>query len=144
MIKTKKKQHEYRELDEIYKLCFPNKDFDKQIQIFEKIGANLEVLQQKNTVSSFVIWHKISDQEFEILDLGTHPKHQNQGFASKILSNLSINLESGDKLMLEVAANNKAAINLYLKNGFHKSGVRKNYYLSKTEKVDAILMQKII
>lgn len=47
MIKTKKKQHEYRELDEIYKLCFPNKDFDKQIQIFEKIGANLEVLQQK-------------------------------------------------------------------------------------------------
>ena len=56
MIKTKKKQHEYRELDEIYKLCFPNKDFDKLFRESENITR---LFFKNSKTKEYLEWHRL-------------------------------------------------------------------------------------
>ena len=75
------------------------------------------------------------------------PKYQNQGIGFLILTELEGILSeiSCNKDFLEVASNNLIAIHLYDKLGFKTFVTRKNYYsISKNNKVNAILMKKII
>ena len=47
-----------------------------------------------------------------------------------------------NKIYLEVAANNAEAINFYIKNGYKKTGTRKEYYSIQNNKVDSYLFEK--
>ena len=42
------------------------------------------------------------------------------------------------KIFLEVSVQNSHAINFYLKNGFKKIGIRKDYYKINKQKIDAL------
>ena len=54
---------------------------------------------------------------------------RNKGIAQKLIDAMLLDIEDTcESVSLEVSINNKAAINLYLKNGFCKKGIRKNYY----------------
>jgi len=66
----------------------------------------------------------------------TDPRYRRKGIAQKLLDFcLNNNFES---VSLEVRADNSAAINFYLKNGFEKVSTRDKYYGD----VDAIMMVK--
>lgn len=88
-----------------------------------------------------------NEKEAEIITMAILPKYQNQGIGFLILTELEGILSeiSCNKVFLEVASNNLIAIHLYDKLGFKTFGTRKNYYsISKNNRVNAILMKKII
>lgn len=53
-----------------------------------------------------------------------------QGFATELFAFMEKNVkeQKKEKIFLEVRENNLPAINFYIKNGFKKISVRKNYY----------------
>lgn len=64
--------------------------------------------------------------EIELLTLGVVPEMRRQGIGTILMQNI---LSSRKNIvLLEVAANNIAAISLYYKLGFEKFGKRLNYY----------------
>ena len=89
-----------------------------------------------------IISYSIIYERAEINYIITMPEKRKQGIGNELLNKALSDIENhGCKsVSLEVEIENKAAINLYLKNGFHKKGIRKNYYDSK----DAYLMVKEI
>lgn len=79
--------------------------------------------------------------EAELLTLAVHPHEQRCGKADRILRNWMTTTHA-DTAFLEVAADNHAALALYVKHGFVPCGRRKDYY-SRADAlpVDAVLMR---
>ena len=82
--------------------------------------------------------------EGQILNVAVHPDYRRRGCGARILQALISYAEQNQLslLTLEVRASNRAAIALYEKYGFVRSGLRRNFYTSPTE--DAHLMSKSI
>lgn len=80
--------------------------------------------------------------EAEIITVAVRPEYRKRSIASTILrgSISFLKANGGGRIHLEVAANDEAALNLYLKNGFTKTSIRKDYYTRNGIKVDAINM----
>ena len=81
-------------------------------------------------------------EDAEILNLAVAKDKRHQGVGKRLMSEVEkICLEEGVKrLLLEVRASNKAAIDFYKGHGFKVDGVRKDYYNNPVE--DGILMSK--
>lgn len=83
--------------------------------------------------------------EAEILTVCVHPDMQRRGLAQQLLDHtLTLLGPYGvDRLLLDVAADNAAAISFYEANGFTRDGVRRDYYTRAGGKaVDAVLMSR--
>ncbi len=107
-------------------------------------NPNISYIYKKN--KGFCIF-SCNEKEAEIITMAILPKFQNQGIGFLILKELEEILSeiSCNTVFLEVASNNLIAIHLYDKLGFKTFGTRKNYYsISKNNRVNAILMKKII
>ena len=78
--------------------------------------------------------------EIHIANLGVHPEWQNRGVGRALLETLLRSCPEAAWAGLEVRSSNAAAIGLYSKLGFRKSGIRKKYYVEEGE--DAVLMEK--
>ncbi|MGB3666492.1 MAG: ribosomal protein S18-alanine N-acetyltransferase [Bermanella sp.] len=80
--------------------------------------------------------------EAELLNICIDPKQQGKGYATLLLDHLVEHAAQKDnhEMYLEVRVTNAAAIHIYEKAGFNEIGRRKNYYLTKAGKEDAILM----
>ncbi len=81
--------------------------------------------------------------EGEIINIAVRADSQQQGIADQLLKAV---LKEGkrngvERFFLEVRVSNIGAIRLYEKNGFHKQGVRKNFYRSPCE--DAYVMNRM-
>ena len=102
--------------------------------VYEKIAV-YEDDEIKGIISYSIIYERA-----EINYIVTLPKYRRQGISQKLLSYaLSDILKNGcNSVSLEVDTQNIPAINLYLKNGFVKKAIRKNYYKNQ----DAFLMVK--
>ena len=87
-----------------------------------------------------IISYSVIYDRIEINYIVTFPDFRNHGLAEKLLDYVTlkaINLNCNN-ISLEVDVNNIPAISLYLKNGFKKVTIRKNYYKEN----DAYLMIK--
>ena len=107
-------------------------------------NPNISYIYKKN--KGFCIF-SCNEKEAEIITMAILPKYQNQGIGFLILTELEGILSeiNCNNVFLEVASNNLIAIHLYDKLGLKSFGIRKNYYsISKNNKVNAILMKKII
>lgn len=83
--------------------------------------------------------------EAELLMLATSPERRRQGQARACLSDYESHATTrgATRFLLEVAADNDAALQLYCAAGYREDGRRKAYYPRKTgPKCDAILMSK--
>lgn len=80
--------------------------------------------------------------EMEILNLAVLPEYRKRGHGAKLLQTLLSYCRNNGivKGFLDVKASNAPAIDLYLKFGFKKIGVRKKYYPDTGE--DAILLKR--
>lgn len=122
-------------------------DFSKIEEIFnnifeEKLNYNiyskLIVYEENNNIIGFCIYDMIYER-CEIEYIGVLKEYRKNKIASKILEYLIDNLDENIKnITLEVSVKNEGAINLYLKYGFQKKAIRKNYY----KNIDAYLMLK--
>jgi ribosomal-protein-alanine N-acetyltransferase len=82
-------------------------------------------------------------EEAQILDIAIASEQRERGMAQKLMAHaVSVSQDKeAEVLALEVRASNSAAIALYEKLGFERTGVRINYYEGKD---DAVLMEKKI
>lgn len=86
--------------------------------------------------------------EAEILTLAMHPEQRRKGYAKRLIKHFIQlhRIQKLQKIFLEVAANNSAAINLYRSLGFTIIATRANYYTQqigiKPLKVDGLVMSK--
>jgi [ribosomal protein S18]-alanine N-acetyltransferase len=82
---------------------------------------------------------KWPDQE-HLVSIAVIPDSRKKGVGQALLDRLIERLQTGS-LKLEVRRSNKAALDLYRKNGFAQTGVAHSYY---TDGEDAIQMEKVI
>ena len=102
------------------------------------IYSNLIVYRFKDMIIGFCIYDIIYER-CEIEYIGVLEEYRYNKIGSKLISYLIENLSNSiNNISLEVSVNNESAINLYLKYGFKKIAIRKNYY----NNIDAFLMVK--
>ena len=97
----------------------------------------------KAKVDGKIAAYIVTSGMFETLDIdivATDRDFQKQGLAQVLIDELTARTPDTDIYMLEVRESNIPAISLYLKNGFEKVTVRKNYYTKPSE--NAIIMSK--
>lgn len=104
-----------------------------------------------DTPMGFVLGRAVrADEKFageaEIITIAVDPDYQLRGCGQFLMAGaFARGREVGvNKIFLEVAADNIGACNLYTKLGFKKIARRKDYYVRKTEVVDAVVMEKSI
>lgn len=90
--------------------------------------------------------YQVVFEQAEILRIGTHVDYQRQGIASQVFSKLHKWLAESqvESLLLEVRADNAAAIALYEQQGFTVIHRRKGYYQQPNQPaIDALIMQRV-
>ena len=82
----------------------------------------------------------------DILNIGVDPDFKRQGYGSGLINHLIEELRKRNicKILLEVRAGNKSAIQFYKRQGFKEISVRKNYYMknskNQSQREDGIIM----
>jgi len=82
-----------------------------------------------------LVYRRVADGEFEILNLAVAPEARRQGLARALIEEA---LRRGGRWFLEVRESNAAARALYGSVGFREAGERRGYYSDPPEK--AIVM----
>jgi [ribosomal protein S18]-alanine N-acetyltransferase len=90
-------------------------------------------------IIGYAVTDKWPDQE-HLVSIAVIPDSRKKGVGQALLDRLIERLQTGS-LKLEVRRSNKAALELYRKNGFAQTGVAHSYY---TDGEDAIQMEKVI
>lgn len=139
-IVTDKSAIDFSDFFELHRLIFPEQLISDVLlrDLFHMDSAFVFLLKQNETNSGFVFFQLVAS-EIEILDVGVLADCRNQGVASKLLENLFqfAKDHAVETIHLEVRSKNVAAVNLYMKHRFQKTGVRKKYY---HDGEDAVLM----
>jgi len=100
----------------------------------------------KNQIIGFLLAMPALDTA-DILNISINKDYQRKGYGKKLLHFLIKELKDRmiRQLMLEVRLSNQAAISFYLKYGFEKISLRKNYYMINSkhpnQKEDGIIMR---
>ena len=108
--------------------------------------AAFEKLLKQPNISLFTAPHGFAlisqnDYEIELLTIAVDPKHHRTGLASQLMDDI-MNMAADRPLILEVAADNHAAIALYRKFGLSEIARRPRYYRTPTgSRIDAIVMK---
>ena len=81
----------------------------------------------------------------DIIAIGTHRDWQRRGFGRIMLEHLIgvTERQHVEKILLEVAADNMPARQLYDSCGFVEIGCRKNYYKRRETRCDAVIMARL-
>ena len=116
-------------------------------ELLEQDSIQLMIMNNRanDEVVGYCLYQVLFEQA-EILRIGTHPDYQRQRIASQIFAELNEVLETQqvEALLLEVRADNTAAIALYEQQGFMLIHRRKGYYqLGLQSAIDALIMQRI-
>ena len=85
--------------------------------------------------------------EAELLTLAAHPDFQRQGLARACLARYEAKARNlgAETMFLEVAADNAAALGLYVSAGYTRMAVRAGYYhRAGMSPVDAVMMRKTV
>lgn len=136
--------NDFEEKKYFYKLGWNLREFTNQFSKENHFGLGIFI---NNTIKGFMFGDLIlidKKKEYEILLLYVNRDKRKLGYATSLLKYIqdvpSKNVFS--KIYLEVASNNKNAINLYKKNEYKKIGLRKKYYNFGNKKINAYLFEK--
>ena len=107
-------------------------------------GAVLPAVGQAAVIHAYCL-STITADCADIIAIGTHRDWQRRGFGRLMLEHLIGVTEQQhvEKIVLEVAADNMPAIQLYDSCGFVKTGCRKNYYKRGEVRCDAVIMARL-
>ena len=121
-------------------------EIEKDVFDYSKYRESFENYFNKNTIKiwkisiqkiiGFAIFYHVKD-EIEIIQIGIIKSCQRKNYGSSIINKIK-KLNDVKKIFLEVSVENFQAINFYLKNGFKKIGIRKDYYKGNKKKIDAL------
>lgn len=125
----------FNKIADLHKLCFSQRPWGADdFRDLKKSGC--EIVASDN---GFIVWRTVLDTA-EIITIGVHPDARGTGIAIAMLGIMENEVKKNGvkKILLDVSAENTAAINLYKKCGFIENGRRPKYY----DGIDAILMEK--
>ena len=147
---SKNTMHTKNRIEKIYKDYYSvNEDIENKwskdffYNLF--LDKNVFFIPINNPLEGYLIGRKIVD-EYEVLSLATDIKKRRKGVGLDLLYKLldRAKKEKIKRIILEVAYDNIAAINIYKKVGFKKVSKRKDYYRIRSRLLDAYLMEKYI
>lgn len=115
----------------------------------ETIGSDMLISESTNPTIKFLAIEKNNYLvgyigcyhilgECEILNFVIDGAFQRKGYGQMLFDELLKQVDA-KRVILDVRVNNEKGMQFYLKNGFRKISIRKNYYLDGT---DAIVMEK--
>lgn len=110
-----------------------------------QFGAGVLLAMRDKCVIGYCIY-TIVFETAEILRIATCKRYQRQGIGKQMMERL-IDLcqtQAVERLLLEVRADNNAAIALYHQEGFAQIDRRKDYYHDQNGRVDALILQRTI
>ena len=130
---------------------FQKLGWDKN-QITSQFSKNVDYsigIFDKNELIAFIIGDLIFIEkvsEYEILFIYVKKKFRNQGLASHLLKTLYLQkkIVNLNKIFLEVAKDNKNALNLYKRHNFKLLNTRKKYYKIDSNRIDALCFVKTL
>ena len=133
----KQKIKMFNKVADLHKLCFPHKPWGAN-DFTELKKSGCEIVASDN---GFIVWRTVLDTA-EIITIGVHPDARGAGIAIAMLGIMENEVKKAGvkKILLDVSAENVAALGRYKKCGFIENGRRPKYY----DGVDAILMEKDI
>ena len=115
-------------------------------------GFLAKQIVQDNHIAAALLWRQAAD-EAEIIEIAVMDQYRRQGFGRALLADFIADLgadlasQNSKRIILEVAENNKAAIELYAAFGFMTVGKRVNYYRAgqlpdgRVKKIDALILE---
>ncbi len=122
---------ELPEIAQLHAACFPDDAWDSAAlaTILAMPGAEGRVACRSTELCGVLITQSLGD-EAEILTLGVEPHLRRHGIARALLTDFFVRARGigATRIMLEVAADNEAALALYRALGFLHQGTRRNYY----------------
>jgi ribosomal-protein-alanine N-acetyltransferase len=112
--------------------CFPDDAWNSSslATVLAMAGTDGRVCYGDEGTPCGVLLDQCLGLEGEILTLGVTPAWRRRGVARALLQNLVARAGAGgtQRLLLEVAADNTAALALYTSFGFTRQGIRRHYY----------------
>ena len=125
----------------IEKTSLPTAWSERQIAEAEACGNVYLVFEDEGGIAG-MISAVCAGGECEVMNLAVKPERRRNGAASALLSGVEETAKQAgaERITLEVAEGNAAAIALYEKNGFCRAGRRKNFYRGE----DALIMEKTL
>lgn len=139
-ILTDKSLIRFSDFLELHREIFPEQLISDVLlrDLFDIDSAFLFLLKDNDTNTGFLFFQLVAS-EIEILDIGVRAECRVQGLASQLLTKLLGFATQHDvaAIHLEVRAKNVAALALYAKHHFQKTGLRKKYY---QDGEDAVLL----
>jgi len=129
--------------------CFPDDAWDATALagVLAMRGASGRFVATPDRTMAGFLFDLIQGEEAEILTLGVHPDERRCGIARLLLEELGARATAAGavKLLLEVAADNEAALALYRACGFRAVGRRPGYYrYGPGAPVDAWLLRRAL
>jgi ribosomal-protein-alanine N-acetyltransferase len=91
-----------------------------------------------NEIVGYAVVDRWEDHD-HLISIAVHPDNRRKGLGERLLTELEKRLSKDRPLKLEVRQSNSSAIQLYLKNGFRRTGFTEAYY---ADGEDAIIMEK--
>jgi len=131
-------------LARLHRACFPADPWNAAAirTILQLPGTCGRVAWDGADLAGFLLARDLGE-ECEILSLGVLPEQRRNGIGRALLqANAEEARRSGlVSAVLEVAADNKAAQNLYFQTGFVEVGRRPNYYRRGPTRIDALILR---
>lgn len=125
--------------------CFPDDRWDERAlaELLAMPGASGHLAVREGELLGMILDLIVADQA-EILTLGVAPAARRQGVARALIEDLFVRarLAGAGSVGLEVAADNVAARQLYVRCGFSQTGRRRDYYRRGADSVDALLFRR--
>ncbi|NHA14802.1 ribosomal protein S18-alanine N-acetyltransferase [Thioalkalivibrio sp. XN279] len=108
-----------------------------------RVPYECDVVEQDGRVLGYTIVSMAAD-EAHLLNLCLDPQAQGQGLGRFMLEHVleTAQAQKARVIYLEVRPSNKRAIELYLRNGFRRIGVRPRYYRSGDGREDALVLAR--
>jgi len=94
--------------------------------VTEYMQYEFGVAIRAGTVAGFLVWRRLAEGEYEVLNLVVAPALRRQGIARQLLG--SVLPGAGRVVFLEVRESNLAARNFYKSMGFKEVSIRREYY----------------
>ncbi len=106
-----------------------------------RVGYRCHVVEDQGDICGYAIY-SVAVDEAHLLNLCVSPARRRSGFASVLLDHVlrELMLAGVDRVFLEVRPSNKAALRLYIREGFERIGRRMGYYPSDEGREDALVL----
>ena len=125
---------------DLEKMCFSQPWSRSSLELLTKEGIGVGMVCSKDGKVCAYGGMIVAVDEGQITNIATHPHYRRQGYGKAIVQALvkHAKLNGLDSISLEVRESNRAAIDLYTKEGFKIEGKRKDFYTKPTE--NALIM----